>query len=98
MASHSRPATDHSGTHAAFIVLAVFVFAALVLWASGIIDTVVPAQISRATNPDADTALGAFSRQAAPPEATHSPAQNAQPTGLDRTPLPSRPQPSPAPQ
>lgn len=96
--SRPRPAADHSGAHAAVIVLAVFVFAALVLWASGVMDTVVPSQISHATNTDPDTALGAFSRQAAPPAVTNTPAQNAQPTGLDRTPLPSRPQPNPAPQ
>ncbi len=98
MASHSRPATDHSGAHAAFIVLAVFVFAALVLWTSGVMDTVVPAHILRATNVDADTVIGTFSRQATPPDVTNTPAQKAQPTGLDRAPLPSRPQPSPAPQ
>jgi len=81
----SRPlsAADRGGTHAAMRVLAVLVLVALALGIAVLMNPVVPAQVPRAVQPVGPT--------------VDTPAQNVQPTAIDRTPGLARPQPNPYP-
>lgn len=97
--SHPLPAADHSGTHAAIIVLAVLTLLALALGAAILMNSVVPAEVAHATIGNPDTRIEQFPNQAAQAisPTVNTPAQNVQPTAIDRTPGPARPQPNPYP-